>query len=117
MCPNCGFNLKEFSQMPYEKKLLNSLKHPILERRILAIKALGELNNIECLGKFHQMILNDDEDFYTLAAVIEAVAKIDHPLTEWILVEATLHPSRMVQERAVEALRHKEKGTKRLPVH
>src|SRR3972149_9808954 len=106
-CPNCGFDLSEFSQYPYEKKLLLALKPPVPERRIIAIKALGELNNIECLGSFQQMLLNDTEDYYTLAAVIEALPKIDHPRSESLLLKAANHPSKMVRERGAEALREK----------
>lgn len=106
-CPNCRFELSEFSQYPYEKKLLLALKHPVPERRILAIRTLGELSNVECLNSFQQMLLNDAEDYYTLAAVIEALTKIDHPLSESLLLEATRHPSKIVRERIAEALREK----------
>ena len=53
------------------------------------------------------MLLNDAEDYYTLAAVIEALTKIDHPLSESLLLKAASHPSKMVRERAAEALREK----------
>ena len=106
-CPNCKFDLTDFSQLPYGKKLLLALKHPVPEQRMIAIKTLGELNNIECLSSFQQMLLNEDEDYYTLAAIIEALTKIEHTLAQSLLLEAARHPSKIVRERAAEALPEK----------
>ena len=60
VCTQCGFRMAAFDALGYEGKLLLALKHPITEKRTLAIQLLGELKSRSAALVFATII--DEED-------------------------------------------------------
>lgn len=105
VCPRCSYDLHKYIALPYEKKLLLALGHPIPANRLIAIEALGELRSLKALPNFRKLLDNKDEDFYTLAAVIEALEKIaTHETHQMLRKAARQHQSALVRRAAQGAL-------------
>lgn len=102
-CPHCGYELGQFTQLPYEDKLLAALHHPVQERQIIAAQVLGELGSVRALPEFEKL-LEREEDYYLLRAVLLAVARIDHPQRRALLRKAREHSSLLVRSLAQELL-------------
>lgn len=95
-CPDCGYNTTEYSQLPYEERMILALNHPIRENRLAATQILGNLRSRAALPRF-QAMLESESDFYLLRAVLIAVAKIG---SREVLSEAMKHESSHVRELA-----------------
>jgi HEAT repeat protein len=106
-CPNCHFDLGEYKDLPYEKKLLLAVNHPIPSRRVIAIEILGKRGSTDCLDAFEHLLQKPDEDFYTLSAVIDALSRIDSPRAEQLLNQAAHHRSYLISKKAKRSLRVK----------
>lgn len=105
VCPRCRYDLHKYASLTYEKKLILALGHPIPANRVIAIEALGELHSPKALPNFRKLLDNKDEDFYTLAAVIEALAKIGTNEAHQLLRKAARqHQSALVRRAALGAL-------------
>lgn len=103
-CPQCGFSLESFESLSYEDKLLAALHHAVPERRIMAAQILGNRKSQRALPEFEKFIENNEEDYFFLRAVLLAVAKIDHPDRERLLLMATHHASGLVSKLAIELI-------------
>ena len=104
-CPNCGYHLGQFTELPYEDKLLLGLKHPVQDIRIIAIKALGDLGNLRAIPEFKQIVMNENEDYYVLRAVLLALEIIPGQQSIALLVQAKNHPSELVRRLADQILK------------
>ncbi len=105
ICPRCHFDLHQYTALPYEKKLILGLGHPIASSRVIAIETLGELHSKKALSPFDQILEDEKEDFYTQAAVIEALMKIDTREARQMLRNAARrHRSALVRRAAQGAL-------------
>jgi len=103
-CPECGFALEKFSELSYEDKLLSSLRHTVLERRIIAAQILGDLKNTKALKEFKKIVESQDTDYFFMRVVLTAVASYDHPDRKMILENATNNPSNLISTLAEELL-------------
>jgi len=99
-CSNCGYELGQFLELLYEDKLLASLKHPVQDIRLMAIKTLGDLGNQRAIPEFEQIIMNKNEDYYILRAVVLALENIPGSQSLTLLERAIEHPSDLVQRLA-----------------
>lgn len=109
-CSDCHFDLHQYMDLPYEKKLLLALNHPVPSRRVIAIEILGKRGSTDCLDAFEQLLLRPGEDFYTLSAVIDALTHIDHPRAEQLLKLAVHNRSSLISKKAKRALLVKASG-------
>jgi DNA-directed RNA polymerase subunit RPC12/RpoP len=98
-CPACGYDMMEHSRLPYEQKLILALRHPIRENRLIAVQLLGNLRSGDALPYFKTM-LEGENDFYLLRAVLIALAKIGSPESRAVVSEATKHDSTLIREFA-----------------
>lgn len=105
-CPACGYDLREFEQLSYEQKLLLSLRHPIRENQLIAVRILGQLGTPDALPEF-QRLLEAETDYYLLREVLIGLMNIHHPRSRELLQSAMQHRSRLVSRFAQEVLRRK----------
>ena len=103
-CPSCGFRMAAFDALGYEGKLLLALKHPIPEKRMLAIEILGEIRCRTAVPVF-ATIVEDEEDPYALRAIAQALARIGGDASRMILARLNRHRWVIVHQAAAEALR------------
>ena len=98
-CQSCGYNTTEYSQLPYEEKLILALNHPVRADRLLAIRLLGNLRSSVSLPHL-KLVLDEGDDFYLMREVMIALTKIGSPESREILSDATKHDSALVREFA-----------------
>lgn len=98
-CPACGYDIANYSKLPYEKQLLLSLKHPIREDRMIAVQILGKLKNEDAVPEFEHL-LKTENDFYLLREVLYALSKINSSRSRALILETTKHRSNLVRSFA-----------------
>ncbi|MEO8287025.1 MAG: HIT family protein [Chloroflexota bacterium] len=91
-CPACGCALLCFEQLPYEKKLIMALKHPVIQNRMIAIELLGQIGPEE----------DGYYEYYQLREVLLALARIDTPSTRALISEASSHRSMLIRKLAAD---------------
>ena len=104
LCPNCGYDLSDFSSRSYEEKLLLALRHPVPESRMVAIQTLGDLHSQRALLELERILGDLQEDVYTLRETVIAIAKIPGEYSKTLLKGATQHPYTLVRHKAEELL-------------
>jgi HEAT repeat protein len=105
VCPHCGYLMTDFKKLSYEEKLLLTLKHPILDNRMIAVQSLGNLGSQQALPMFAEILADLDADVFVLREVLEALAKIDHPQSRELLKEALNHPFPVIRHKAEELVK------------
>lgn len=105
ICPECGYDLSNFSSLSYEEKLLLALHHPVPGNRMVAIQTLGDLHSQLALPELEKTLKNLREDVYTLRETVIAIAKIPGEDSRVLLKEATRHPYTLVRHKAEELLK------------
>jgi len=91
-CPFCGFELSRFQALTYEQKLVLSLDHPVQERRMMAIKILGDLTSQAALPAFERLLQKPQADVYELRETLVALSKIQGPRSQEVVRNALQHP-------------------------
>jgi phosphoserine phosphatase len=104
ICPECGYDLSDFSSLSYEEKLLRALHHPVPASRMVAIQTLGELHCQLALSELEKTLKNLQEDVYTLREIVIAIAKIPGEDSRVLLKEAARHLYALVRHKAEELL-------------
>jgi len=95
-CPHCGYDLSSYERLSYEEKLILSLRHPLRENRMMAIRLLGDLQSERAVAALESM-LKSEEDFYVLRETIHALAGIGNAESMRIIRGLRKHPSRLVR--------------------
>lgn len=113
-CPHCHFDLHQYAALPYEKKLILGLGHPIASSRVIAIETLGELRSRKALPHFQKILDEEREDFYSQAAVIEALDKIGTPWAHQLLRKAARQHQSALVRRAAEGVLDKMKRAEKI---
>ena len=98
-CGRCGTDLTEHLRLPYEQKLLQAVRHPVREARLLAIQLLGQLRSEEALPEWERL-LADEADCDLLFEVVHALAELSSHESQVVLRIAARHPSMPVAETA-----------------
>jgi HEAT repeat protein len=101
-CPNCGFDVAAYKQAPYEEKLLRAAFHPIPSIRAMAISILGRIGSAQAVPILERIVREEKQDIYVLLEAVQALARIEDPAGENMLLAATQHPFPVVQRRAKE---------------
>lgn len=102
-CPNCGYDLTEFHNMPYEYKLLMGLEHPILEMRVNVIHTVGMKNLKEAIPQLEYMAKRESNPILLLA-IVDTLAKMTHPEALELLRHLSYHNYPLIRSRARQAL-------------
>lgn len=103
VCPHCEWNILGYTKLSYEEKLINALRHPVRENRMMAIRLLGDLQSKAALPSL-AAILETEEDFYVITVIIHALRKIDSEESRNMIRHLKTHKSRLVRKTANEVL-------------
>jgi len=95
-CNYCGYNLKEYKNLSYEKKLINALRHPVRENRMIAAQILGDIKSSEAIPEFKK-ILETQEDYYLTREIIIALGKIGSHESRVLMRKMKKHQSSLVR--------------------
>lgn len=95
-CPHCRYDLSSYERLSYEEKLILSLRHPVRENRMMAIRLLGELKSEGALAAL-ESVLESEEEFYVLRQTIYALAKMGNAESMQMIRSLRKHPSRLVR--------------------
>jgi len=74
-CPKCGFKIREFDELDYEEKLIINLRHPVIEYRISAIRALS-LRSTEKAAKALESAAEEEGCVPVLLEIVDALARM-----------------------------------------
>jgi hypothetical protein len=99
LCPNCGYDLTDFHNMPYEYKLLMGLEHPVVEMRINVIHTVGMKNLISALPQLEHMA-NKESNPMLLMAIVDALGRMSHPEAIELLRKLSNHTYPVIRSRA-----------------
>lgn len=103
ICSYCEYDISEYTKLSYEEKLINALRHPVRENRMMAIRLLGELRSTAALPSFAE-ILETEDDYYVITVIILALNKIGNEECGKMIRRLKTHKSRLVRKTATEAL-------------
>ncbi len=105
VCTRCGRALAHWKEHPYEERLVLTLKHPLLEHRMMAIQTLGEKRYEWAVPAFADMIANG-HDVYTLREIAIACVKIDTEESRKILARLRADPSPVIHSAFPDVKKH-----------
>jgi hypothetical protein len=105
-CARCGEPIAAPAGTSWADKLLWSLSHPLVERRIIAAHSLAELGEPRAVGPLRTMAL--DRDPYLAAAAVRALGLFrDHEIDDLLHRIARDGPA-PARRAAEEALQHRK---------
>jgi len=97
-CPCCGYATAEYDYLPHKEKLIiNALRHPIRENRMMAIQLLGDLKCRAAIPAFIS-ILDSESDFYVVREVIRSLEKNDDDESRTVMNRLKSHQSKLVRD-------------------
>jgi hypothetical protein len=99
VCPNCGYDLTDFHNMPYEYKLLMGLEHPVVEMRTNVIHTVGMKDLKLALPQLEHMI-NKESNPMVLMAIVDALGRMSHPEAIELLRKLSNHTYPIIRSRA-----------------
>jgi HEAT repeat protein len=114
-CPHCNSDLRALDDRAFNAKLVAALRHPEPTTRQRAASVLGERHAVEAVGALRDLLETTTEPFLA-AEVVSALAKIDHPDVEALLLGALDHASFVVRQAAVHALVARDGRNARLAI-
>jgi len=100
-CPQCKRSIGNWKTHPFEERLLLTLRHPILEQRMMAIQILGQKRYERAVPVFAAMI-SEGQDVYTLKEIATALIRINTPESRQVLAVLHAHPSAVVRKACEE---------------
>lgn len=108
--PSCHFHVTDYQTLRVEEKVLFSLKHPIRENRVVAIKLLGEMKSQRAVSAFRDLLVKErDPDIVIQIAV--AAARIGGREARELICGLKSHDSALVEEVAERLWRETRGGT------
>lgn len=96
VCPRCKKSLEHWKEHPFEERLILTLRHPLREHRMMAVRLLGQRRYARAIPFFAEM-MEEGQDVYTLGAIISALRVIDTPESCRLADTLKNHPSPVVQ--------------------
>ncbi|MEZ0323876.1 MAG: HEAT repeat domain-containing protein [Hydrogenothermaceae bacterium] len=103
ICPNCGFDLKDFHNMDYEYKLLMALEHPVKEWRKNVVHIIGVKRYEEAVPYLDTMA-DKENDPFILIEIIDTLKKIGTISVIPILEKLSHHKYAIVRNKARQVL-------------
>jgi HEAT repeat protein len=95
-CSRCGNSIERWREFPFEERLLLTLRHPIVEYRMMAIQLLGQRRYARAVPIFTEMI-STERDVYILREIAFALARIGTPESRRVLEQLNAHKSPVVR--------------------
>lgn len=106
ICPNCNSDLRKFSSMPFEEKLIYALKHPVREIRKTAIFIIG-LKKMRSAIKELEKILIYEEDSIMIIEILNSLKNIGTEEAMEIIERFKFHSSSLISSYINKFLVHK----------
>jgi hypothetical protein len=96
VCPRCGKSLNHWRKHPFDERLHLTLRHPLQEHRLMAIRILGQKRYERAVPVFEEMI-TAGQDVYTLREIVFALSQIDTPDCSRLIAQLRGHQSPVVR--------------------
>ncbi len=96
VCPRCGKSPGHWREHPFEERLLLTLRHPLQEHRMMAIRTLGQKRYERAVPVFGEMVATGP-DVYTLREIVYALSLIDTRDSRRLMAKLREHPSPVVR--------------------
>jgi len=108
-CARCGKSLDHWREYPFEERLLLTLRHPLPEHQMMAIRLLGKRKYGRAVPVFAEMIAAG-QDVYVLREIAVALSQIDTADSRKLLERLRDHPSPVVRRAGKEPGRQTPEG-------
>jgi HEAT repeat protein len=95
-CDYCCYDLKEYKNLSYEKKLINALRHPVRESRMIAAQILGDIKSKEAIPVFKE-ILETQADYYLIREIVISLEKVGSHESRILMRKMKKHQSSLVR--------------------
>lgn len=99
VCPNCGYDLTEFHNLPYEYKLIMALEHPVKDMKRNVIYTVGR-KDLEMALPHLEIMINRETDPIILMEIADALSRMSSPEAVRLLRELAKHRYPVVRSRA-----------------
>ncbi len=109
VCPNCGYDLTEFHNLPYEYKLIMALEHPVKDMKKNVIYTIGR-KDLEIAMPHLELMISRETDPIILMEIADALSRMSSPEAIRLLRELTQHRYPVVRSRALMHLQRKLKN-------
>jgi len=106
ICPFCKSDLRNFSSMPFEEKLIHALRHPVREIRKTAVFIIG-LKKMSSAVKELEKILSYEEDPIMIIEILNSLKKIGTEEAVDIIERFKFHSSSLISSYVNKFLVHK----------
>jgi hypothetical protein len=100
VCPNCGYDLTEFHQLPYEYKLIMALEHPVKDMKKNVIYTVGR-KDLELALPHFELMVNRETDPIILMEIADALSRMSSPEATNLLRKLAQHRYPVVRSRAI----------------
>ncbi|MCY0866377.1 MAG: HEAT repeat domain-containing protein [Aquificaceae bacterium] len=100
VCPNCGYDLKEFHNLPYEYKLIMALEHPVKEMKRNVIYTIGK-KDLEMAIPHLEVMISKETDPIILMEIADALSRMTSPQAIGLLRALSQHRYPVVRSRAM----------------
>ncbi|MCS7171416.1 MAG: HEAT repeat domain-containing protein [Aquificaceae bacterium] len=99
VCPNCGYDLGEFHNLPYEYKLIMALEHPMKEMKRNVIYTIGR-KDLEIAIPHLEVMIAKETDPLLLIELADALSRMSSPEAVRLLRAMAQHRYPVVRSRA-----------------
>lgn len=106
ICPNCGYDLTEFHNLPYEYKLIMALEHPVKDMRKNVIYTIGR-KDLEMAIPHMELMISKETDPLVLMEIADALSRMKSPEAIRLLRQLATHRYAVVRSRALMHLQKK----------
>jgi hypothetical protein len=96
VCSRCGRSIERWLDIPFEERLLQTLKHPIREYRMMAIQILGQRKYEHAVPTLKKLAASE-RDVSLVREIAMALMAIDSDESRRILASLCDHPSPVVR--------------------
>ncbi|MDW8067026.1 MAG: HEAT repeat domain-containing protein, partial [Aquificaceae bacterium] len=108
VCPNCGYDLTEFHNLPYEYKLIMALEHPVKDMKKNVIYTIGR-KDLEIAIPHLEVLIAKETDPLVLLEIADALSRMSSPEAMRLLRTLAQHRYPVVRSRAILHLRKRLK--------
>ena len=109
ICSQCGTSLDHWREYPFEERLLLTLRHPLPEHQMMAIRILGQRKYERAVPVFAEMIAAG-QDVYVLKEIVVALSQMDTADSRQVLEKLRSHPSPVVRQAWIDLGRQAPEG-------
>lgn len=105
-CVRCGQRIEAPPEADYADRLMWALDHPLVERRMVAVRVLGRRREARAAGRLRQLVASVDDPYLAAAALESLVAVVGRAACSDLLAELAGHGPAPVRRVALDLLDH-----------